>query len=113
MHWWYLPDSYDEWISAKVAPADVAPEKEAQGSEPLRVYVRWLTDSEHFNEWMNPLDFEWEEPAVAAANAAAAAARAAAAAEEEARRRAADMVPLPHEAEKIRKVRIILSIRVP
>lgn len=27
----------------------------------LQVYVRWLTDSEKYNEWMNPVDYETEE----------------------------------------------------
>ena len=25
------------------------------------MYVRWLTDSEKYNEWMNPSDYETEE----------------------------------------------------
>lgn len=27
------------------------------------VYVRWLTDSEKYNEWMNPGDYETESGA--------------------------------------------------
>jgi hypothetical protein len=27
----------------------------------LQVYVRWVTDSEKYNEWMNPVDYETEE----------------------------------------------------
>ena len=26
-----------------------------------KVYLRWLTDSRKFNEWMNPVDYETEE----------------------------------------------------
>ncbi len=25
---------------------------------PWHVYARWLTDSERYNEWMNPADYE-------------------------------------------------------
>lgn len=28
---------------------------------PRKVYLRWLTDSRKFNEWMNPVDYETEE----------------------------------------------------
>jgi hypothetical protein len=27
----------------------------------VQVYVRWVTDSEKYNEWMNPMDYETEE----------------------------------------------------
>jgi hypothetical protein len=37
---------------------------------PFQVYLRWVTDSEKFNEWMNPLDYETEE-AIEEAEAAA------------------------------------------
>lgn len=30
-------------------------------TEPWRVYVRWVSDSDKFNEWMNPIDYETEE----------------------------------------------------
>lgn len=28
---------------------------------PWKVYLRWVKDSELFNEWMNPIDYETEE----------------------------------------------------
>lgn len=59
VHWWYLPDSYDEWMPVEVAPAEIEPEKRVRG--PWHVYERWLTDSEKFNEWMNAMDYETEE----------------------------------------------------
>lgn len=60
VHWWYLPDSYDEWIGKEYAPdqlqLDVPP-----ASGPWKVYLRWVYDSEKFNEWMNPTDYETKE----------------------------------------------------
>ncbi|GAX86503.1 hypothetical protein CEUSTIGMA_g13911.t1 [Chlamydomonas eustigma] len=60
VHWWYLPDSYDEWISREYAPdqlqADAPP-----SAGPWKVYVRWVYDSEKYNEWMNPTDYETKE----------------------------------------------------
>ncbi len=80
MHWWYLPDSYDEWISKEYAPdqiqLDVPPssgpwkvgEFEELNDEnynlstlSFQVYLRWVYDSERFNEWMNPTDYETKE----------------------------------------------------
>ena len=49
-------------------------------SRPLQVYVRWLTDSDKYNEWMNEEDYETEE---AAAEAEAAGAKRKAGVEEE------------------------------
>lgn len=31
VHWWYLPDSYDEWVPAGTAPAEVEHEKRPKG----------------------------------------------------------------------------------
>ncbi|RMZ55318.1 hypothetical protein APUTEX25_003456 [Auxenochlorella protothecoides] len=61
VHWWYLPDSYDEWLPAAAAPEEVEPDRRPRG--PWRVYSRWLADSEKHNEWMNPADYETEEAA--------------------------------------------------
>lgn len=38
---------------------------------PWKVYVRWLTDSVKFNEWMNPIDYELDEEAQAELSAGA------------------------------------------
>ena len=52
VHWWFFPDSYDEWL----------PQDDIQGHEPeaarpksgqFRVCLRWLEDTQQFNEWMN------------------------------------------------------------
>lgn len=64
VHWWYLPDSYDEWIPAMSAPEELQPDRPRRG--PWRVYARWILDSEKHNEWMNPVDYETEEAATAA-----------------------------------------------
>lgn len=55
VHWWYFPDSYDEWIAA----SSVVGEEEEQEAPPAvwTVYARWVRDSCTYNEWMNPLDF--------------------------------------------------------
>jgi hypothetical protein len=65
VHWLYLPDSYDEWIPAAAAPAPGAEPQRKPPRGPWRVYVRWLTDSERYNEWMNPADYETAESAEA------------------------------------------------
>ena len=59
VHYWYLPDSYDEHIAADVAPPDVEAPHAAPGV--IKLYARWLRDSEAFNEWMNPNDYWTEE----------------------------------------------------
>ncbi|KAG2493874.1 hypothetical protein HYH03_007812 [Edaphochlamys debaryana] len=72
VHWTQLPDSYDEWVLARHAPPDrgVPPDKAK-----WRVYPRWIKDSEVYNEWMNPADYEaLEAPPPGAKPAAAAAA---------------------------------------
>lgn len=30
-------------------------------NEPWHVYAKWLDDSEMFNEWCNPIDFQIDE----------------------------------------------------
>ena len=85
VHWWYHPDSYDQWLPA----ADVEDELDDVGEgRPWFVQTRWLEDVAKFNEWMNESDYEVAQPLpplpgageVAAAAAAAAAGAAAAAA---------------------------------
>ncbi|KAL4857267.1 SWI/SNF complex subunit [Chlorella vulgaris] len=62
VHWLYLPDSYDEWVPA-TATAGVADPPHRPPRGPWHVYARWLTDSEKYNEWMNPADYETPEAA--------------------------------------------------
>lgn len=40
MHWWYLPDSYDEHIALNVAPTEIQLDHAPVG--PWRVYFRWV-----------------------------------------------------------------------
>lgn len=57
MHYWYQPDSYDEWIPAKsVDSKEVVADKAPPGGR-WKVTPRWVVDSEKYNEWMNPADY--------------------------------------------------------
>ena len=60
VHWWYLPDSYDEWMSKEDAPDQLQLDA-PPSSGPWKVYLRWVYDSEKYNEWMNPTDYETKE----------------------------------------------------
>ena len=59
VHWWYFPDSYDEYVPLDDAPEVVEPDKAASG--PWTVYSRWVKDSAKYNEWMNPIDYEVDD----------------------------------------------------
>ncbi|PSC72177.1 swi snf complex [Micractinium conductrix] len=61
LHWLYLPDSYDEWVPAAAAPMPAEPPRRPRG--PWHLTVRWLLDSEKFNEWMNEADYVAEAAA--------------------------------------------------
>lgn len=65
VHWWYLPDSYNEWVPMHAAPSDIDPDVAPPHSKPWQVYERWVVDSEKYNEWMNEGDYETEESAEA------------------------------------------------
>lgn len=60
VHWWYLPESYDEYVPRESVPdqlqLDIMP-----GSGVWKVYLRWVYDSEKYNEWMNAADYETKE----------------------------------------------------
>ena len=45
-----------------MAGAKPAPEKRPPRG-PWRVHARWLRDSERYNEWVNPRDYETQEGA--------------------------------------------------
>ena len=36
VHYWYLPDSYDEWVAVDTAPAEVVPERRPKGPWKVR-----------------------------------------------------------------------------
>lgn len=56
VHWWYYPDSYDSWIPRGDVDDVIEPVEEHQG--PWHVQMRWLHDTDLYNEWMNEADYE-------------------------------------------------------
>lgn len=56
VHWWYHPDSYDSWISRGDVDGD--PENAEDHERPWHVQLRWLQDTELYNEWMNEADYD-------------------------------------------------------
>ena len=63
VHWWYYPDSYNEWIPDTEFSASDAPDL-ASLHPPTRskwyVCCRFILDCDIFNEWGNPVDYEIE-----------------------------------------------------
>ncbi|XP_060553884.1 SWI/SNF complex subunit SMARCC2-like isoform X2 [Ruditapes philippinarum] len=59
VHWWYTPDSYDNWIPD--LGCDQEPEPSWSPPGPWEVTARWLLDLEEYNEWMNEEDYLVEE----------------------------------------------------
>lgn len=57
VHWWYHPDSYDDWVPARDVVGRLEEPRESR-SGPWHVQARWIRDSELFNEWMNEQDYE-------------------------------------------------------
>lgn len=62
VHWLCLPDSYDEWLPLGATPGAVDPPRRPPRG-PWHVTARWVADSEKYNEWMNPGDYETPEAA--------------------------------------------------
>ena len=60
VHWWYYPDSYDEWVSSTEMNL-TDPEPAPQHTGPWVITTRWLDDGLRFNEWMNEEDYEPEQ----------------------------------------------------
>ena len=62
VHWWYHPDSYDEWIPAvdvdAFEPPDVLPTGDVPFGKQWNVCCRFLLDVDRFNEWGNENDYE-------------------------------------------------------
>jgi len=48
VHWWYYPDSYDNWLPNSDVVGETEPDQEHQGV--WYVTPRWLKDSDIFNE---------------------------------------------------------------
>lgn len=61
VHWWYLPDSYNEYVPAMSAPAEIDADELPPNGRPWVVHERWVVDSDTYNEWMNEGDYETEE----------------------------------------------------
>ena len=58
VHWWYHPDSYDEYIPlGEVDDPSDAPDALIVPSQ-WRICCRWIRDLEVFNEWGNEVDYE-------------------------------------------------------
>jgi hypothetical protein len=71
VHWYYMPDSYDEWIPSEhvdgTEPPDTVPLAADRGvGRPWRVCCRFVLDCELFNEWGNEVDYESTADAEAA-----------------------------------------------
>eukprot|EP00960_Hanusia_phi_P039667 753975-Hanusia_phi.AAC.3 len=70
VHWWYFPDSYQEWKPSEEIQGD--PEPPIPTPLVWKITARFLRDLEKFNEWMNEEDYiltgegEPQEDAVAA-----------------------------------------------
>lgn len=65
VHWYYYPDSYDEWISAADVDLSELPEALAHPtpiipttSKQYHVCCRFILDVSIFNEWGNEVDYE-------------------------------------------------------
>jgi hypothetical protein len=64
VHWWYHPDSYDEWIPATDVDNNEMPElipdssAGPPGSSVWTVCCRYIRDLDLFNEWGNEVDYE-------------------------------------------------------
>lgn len=56
VHWWYYPDSFDSWLPQTEQFAD--PEEPPEHTGAWKILVRWLQDTERFNEYMNEEDYE-------------------------------------------------------
>ena len=63
VHWYYHPDSYDEWIPSDHVDGSEVPDTVPQSSElntdrQWHVCCRFIMDCEVFNEWGNEIDYE-------------------------------------------------------
>ncbi|KAJ8905371.1 hypothetical protein NDN08_001878 [Rhodosorus marinus] len=60
VHWWYYPDCYDSWIPIEDVEGDMEPE-DPNPKGPWHVQMRYIQDTDSFNEWMNEVDYEVPE----------------------------------------------------
>jgi hypothetical protein len=65
VHWWYLPDSYDEWIPLSDVEHNDPPDAYIL-DDPLkkwRVNCKFIRDVQVFHEWGNELDYSLDRDA--------------------------------------------------
>jgi SWI/SNF related-matrix-associated actin-dependent regulator of chromatin subfamily C len=75
VHWYYYPDSYDEWIPVEDIHGDLGVEPMPTKSRWV-IHRRWVDDLELYNEFMCECDYEVQlEAADGAASSSSAAAR--------------------------------------
>jgi hypothetical protein len=62
IHWWYHPESYDEWIPSDDVDESEPPDliSNVEGKQ-WRVSCRFIDDCDRFNEWMAEIDYEINE----------------------------------------------------
>lgn len=62
VHWWYHPDSYDEWIQDTDIDSSDPPDIVFPFIKKDKWYVscKFVTDCELYNEWCNEVDYENE-----------------------------------------------------
>jgi hypothetical protein len=58
VHWWYYPDSYDEWIPDRGQVQASEPPETVEKNSSWIVNCRYIRDVEVFNEWGNEIDYE-------------------------------------------------------
>ncbi len=58
VHWWYHPDSYDDWVPVGQVIGMIDETERANEGGPWHVTARWVRDLALFNEWMNEVDYE-------------------------------------------------------
>lgn len=59
VHWGFYPDSYDTWVHSNDVDAEI--EDAPIPEKPWKVHVKWILDTDVFNEWMNEEDYEVDE----------------------------------------------------
>ncbi|KAK2083308.1 SWI/SNF complex subunit smarcc1 [Saguinus oedipus] len=56
VHWGFYPDSYVTWVHSN--DVDAKTEDLPIPEKPRKVHVKWILDTDIFNEWMNEEDYE-------------------------------------------------------
>uniref|UniRef100_W5LBX2 SWI/SNF related BAF chromatin remodeling complex subunit C1b n=1 Tax=Astyanax mexicanus TaxID=7994 RepID=W5LBX2_ASTMX len=59
VHWGMYPDSYDTLVPVSDVDAEV--EEPPTPDRPWKVHVKWVLDTDMFNEWMNEEDYEVDD----------------------------------------------------